>query len=329
METQNENNTKAKEQEIDLFDICCTTKNIFASFFRGIFDFIAYCLSLLFQYKAIFLPALACVTAWSLYCTTGSRRCYHATLTLRLNAGNSYLAENMINELSDFARKNDNNALADALAISPADAKDIKSIKTHFFIAVNKDSTRSFLDTDDDYKVNDTSNVRVKDMIAIEMGLKARQKFPLMQEALTQYLNSNEYLKELFFINQDNKEEQIELINKDLERIDSLQKKQFFSDKTPEIYLTEKPQIRTGQRDLYYMDKLNLLDKRAEIEELYQNAQSVVTVVSPFHAFSKGHTSFLKMLAINTILLCLLFVIGGSLWRNRANIYERISSKTN
>lgn len=316
-----------QSQELDMFELMIRCKEVASRCYCIACSFFTNILRLTYGYKFLFLTSLIAAGALAYYKTSGDRRIYRGEMALKINAGTSYTIADMMNELDNFVYLNDSKALAEALKISEEEAMQVAHVKSFFYIAINRDSTRAIIDYNGRYDIEDTLNIRVKDKLVISVGLKDRDMFEKMQNTITSYINRNEYLNLLHAKHIENLRQRENVINCDLSRIDSLQDQQFFKETKPEIYLFNKTQLRTGQQDLFYNDKQNLLDKKQTLEEQLAGNNTIVTIMSPFHPTAVSSVSFLKKFLIYGFVFYILFLICATVYKNRAKIHEYLKEK--
>lgn len=311
-----------QSQEVDMLDIMSKCKEAAAYCYDLISSFATSILRLTYGYKFLFLIALIAAGALSCYLTSGSRRIYKGDLAIKINAGTSYLISDMMEELNNFVKHNDTKALAEALNINEDEANNICYIKSYFYIAINNDSTRSIIDYAKRYEIEDTLNTRVKDKLVVSVGLKNRENFGKLQNTLSAYINCNEYLNNLRNMHVANLKQREQVIDCDLNRLDSLQSYQFFKNKKQDLYLTSMTELRAGKQDLFYNDKQSLLDKKQSLEEELAGNNGIITIISPFHPSAVNHESFFKKFLILGFAFYVIFLISTALYKNRKKIHE-------
>lgn len=309
-----------QSQEIDMLNIIDKAKCAALQCAELLGSLFTRVIRLTYRYKILFLITMVAAVALSYYMTSGNHKVYRADMSLKLNAGTSYTVADMMNELNDFIKHDDDEGLAEALKIDRETAKGITFVESYYYIAINQDSTRSIIDFSESYDIDDTLNTRVKDKIVVSLGLKDRSKFGKMQETLTTYINNNEFLKILHQKRLSNLQQRENIIECDLKRLDSLQNKQFFQNEKTEVYLSNRTEIRSGKQDLFYNDKQNLLDKKEKLENELSANENVVTVITPFHPSAVSHNSFLLKTVIYCILFYLLFIVLTAAFKNKKKI---------
>lgn len=312
----NENN----KQEIDLLDLlnnmCCSIKGAAIWLAKTLGN----TLRLTYSYKWLFILCMAFGLGWAIYETSGPRTMYRGDLTLRLNCGNLSLYSEQIEQLNKFIKNKDTEGLAEALNINTQQATKIGFIKTYYFVAPNKDSSSSFVDYYQKYDAGDTLNTRQKDKIVISIGLRDRRLYPAMQKVITSYFNQNQYLQSLNNTHRKNLMEQEQAIELDLNRLDSLQRIEFFNKKNSDLYLTDRTTIRSGQRDLYYNDKQQLMRMKKLMETDLSTGDGVVSIISPFHPTAKAYVGICKALPCRLAEVYLMFVLLALLLKYRKQI---------
>lgn len=285
-------------------------------------DFIAYILRLTYAYKLLFFLTILLAVGITIYNNTGNRKIYKGELALKINAGTAFTLTDMVNELNNFVKIKDYEGLAEALRITTEDAKSVAFIKSFYYIAINNDSTRTVIDYRGHYDVGDTTNTRVKNQIIISLGLNDRSLFPKMQTSITNYFESNEYLKEVHAMRLSNLLQREEIINKDIEKLDSLQNKQFFHSPKTEVYLTNITELRSGKQDLFYKDKQILLEMKRDLEYELAGNEGITTTVNPFHPTTVSYETPIKLFVIIFGVLYFAFIIIASIIKYRKRIIE-------
>lgn len=311
-------------QEVDMIDIVKSTS---CFFFQKIGVFFTNILRITYNYKLALLIIIILAGVGAFYKTSGSRRTFKGDLTLKINAGTSYMVADMMNELNEFVKHNDNEGLAEALKISKDEAENVDFIKSYYSIAINKDSTRSIVDYDNHYDIEDTLNLRVKNKLTISLGLKDRQLFGKMQSTIIDYINSNNYLKELHQKKLEALRQREKIIDCDLNRLDSLQKQQFFKNQKNEVYLSNLTELHSGKQDLFYVDKQNLLDKKETLLENLASNVEPTAILNPFHPSAVSNVSFVRQFVKNFLMGYVLFLIVGAFIKYRKDIKKYLTKE--
>lgn len=307
-------------QEVDMIDILAKIKEYASTCIGRLCTLATYVIRLTYAYKYAFALVILAAVGLTLFYNSAGRRVYRGDATLKINAGTSYIIADLVNELNGFTENKDSKGLAEVLNISETEAEKVSFLRSFYLIAVNKDSTRTVIDYNQKYAIDDTSNVRVKDRLVISLGLKDRSLYPKMQATLAAFLNNNEYLKELYELRLSNLMQREEIINSDIAKLDSLQNKQFFQTPKNELYLTNITELRAGKQDLFYKDKQNLLDMKADLETDLAGLDGIIKVISPFHPSSKPCHSHAKVLFYIFGMLYLIFLLAATAYKYRGEI---------
>ncbi|MBA7570038.1 hypothetical protein ES708_11783 [subsurface metagenome] len=187
-----------------------------------------------------------------------------------------------INRLKNLTSEANYAVLASSLDISVEDAEKINDIRAYWFIDRNRDGIVEGPDYDNKF-LSDTS----VNKIGWKFGIRATVADPLVfskiAPGITYYIYSNDYFNRMNKVRLNNLEEIIEQTAKEVEKLDSLQKKEYFKLedatrlKEGQLVFTNDPEIK-----LFHNDLLNLVrDKQASQRTLTINSE-IISLLEDF-----------------------------------------------
>lgn len=326
--------TMGKEQEqeeIDLFRALEKIVNFIGDLLKKIAAMFGCTLKQSYRHKVWFLLVLVASAAAAIYFTSGDKRVYKANMSLSINGGTAFMFEKHIDDMNDFLKDNDHEGLGKILGLDSATASKMKFIETRFFIDKNNDSIIDLIDYDEKYEDGDTVNVRMQDKIVILAGMRDKEMFASLQNAIVNYFNTHDYFVPMAEYRSKITLDKIKMLEHDFAAIDSLQKKDFFenSSQTFTIDRDKKMNLRIGKRELYYDDKMRLFQEKESLNEALASGDNVVSVMSSFMPTKKPINAFtctfLKIFAVAFVL----FVALTLLVDNRRKICNYLDNDKN
>lgn len=305
-----------EQEEIDLFRALEKIGIFIGGLFKKFVAALGYTLKQSYRHKILFLLTLAVSIAVTIYLTSGDKRVYKANLSLCINGGTAFMFEKYIEDMNDFLKDNDHEGLGKVLGLDSAIASKMKFLETRFFIDKNNDSIIDLIDYDEKYEDGDTINVRMQDRIVILAGMRDREKFADLQNAIVNYFNSHEYLVPMAKYRSKITLDKVKMLEHDFDAIDSLQKKDFFESASQTFVLDrdKKMNLQIGKRELYYDDKMKLFQEKENLNEAVASGDNVVAVMSPFMPTKKPINTFactfLKVFAVAFVLFVILTLLA-------------------
>jgi len=207
---------------------------------------------------------------------------YQTDLTLRSNATHNQPIMSNLERLGDYAVAKNFTALSKELDLSIEDASAIKTLKTFWFYDLGNDGLIDGMDMEGKF-LSDTSIVKIDSVFSVRAEVYSSDVLEQLEEGLVYYLENNQFLKTLNKQRLSDLKEQLDQINYEIEKLDSLQKREYYTNpdelrqKEGQIVFTTENVVR-----MYHPQILQLLRMKQECERDLNIYSDVVTVLESF-----------------------------------------------
>ncbi|MEZ5069633.1 MAG: hypothetical protein R2751_01355 [Bacteroidales bacterium] len=271
--------------EIDVIAVSQSIGKAFLNLFGIVFSSIRFLLSFVYQNLLwIMLCAmLGLLLGWILY--SNSNRYYISEMLAQPNGFSSVEMANYINDLHELSVKRNYLGIQDAFQIEQEDAKMIKNIEAFFLIDVNHDQIGDYVDYKYKYSAFDTSQHIVENRLLIRAEVFDSRVFHKVKAGLKYYVNNNPYLTKVNELRKEELDALINLVNGEIRKLDSLQQTEYFAKNVPEVGSNKEASLfllSETPTQLYYKDKIALLEKKLEYEQEFELSTDPITVIKDF-----------------------------------------------
>lgn len=163
----------------------------------------------------------------------------------------------------------------------------VKKIEIYNVIDSKNDFIPDYIDYKNKTSFSDTTNVIMQDRICLMIKVKGKYDYDTLQKQMGQYLNNLPQLKKLDEIYRTVSQQKMQLLNKEVARIDSLSTYDYFikpsqlnlqSDKT--LLITEREQ------KIFTDDLLNIENKRDMLQKQIASTNGIISFETPFIVMS-------------------------------------------
>lgn len=271
---------KTTPEELSLIQIIAQFFQWLKKISLSLIRFVGKLIQLSVKHWAVFLIALAVNVAGSLYLSRSAARKYKAETTLHIAFTDAAIVNEMIDQLANSLNDNKNLSLASKLDIPDSVGINIQKIKHFDVIDYLDDETANIVDFKRKHDLTDTTNVVMNNRVYLQLITKKPNQLKLVHDAMINYFNSNPYLITEFEFNIKSQVKAIELIDKEMNRIDSMATLDYFkNEKRAEIGLEGYKMVLGEQKKpIYSEDLLKLTDNRHFRQNLIDtNKQPVYT----------------------------------------------------
>jgi hypothetical protein len=207
-------------------------------------------------------------------------------MVIRTNAARSYEMKNMINNLSAYFESSVptvKHELAAKFNTDSATVSKILSIKPHFFIDYNKDGTLDEVDVKDNHDPRDSMNLIDLFHLQLEVSVTDPMVFNKLRNGIIHFMKSDPYLIASNKARLSDLELKIKMIDNEVLKLDSLQNTMYFREgNMPNLQLGNAQIKLEASKQLFYEDKLRLLEQRKYLDTDYSTNAEVITVISDF-----------------------------------------------
>lgn len=273
---------RSGSDEIDLLELFRNFGNFIARIFRGFFNGILQFIIFSIRKWLYLLVAVIVALAFSYFYPNVQEDIYYSDLVLKSNAVENQEMISYINRLQNLTSETNYEVLAGSLNMPLEDAKQVTSIQAFWFIDKNKDGIVDEADLNNRF-LADTSVAKVDWKFGIRASVTDPSVFSKLSSGLEYYVNSNDYFGKMNEVRLSDLEEIIDQTRKEVEKLDSLQKKVYFrlEDETRlkegQLVFTNEPEVQ-----LYHEDLLRLVRRKQESELEYNIHGDIISLLEDF-----------------------------------------------
>jgi len=250
------NNSHSRQSdEIDLLQLFKSFGDFIARMFKGLFNAILQFIIFSISKWLYLLTAVIIGLAFSYFFQKVQQDFYYSDLVLKSNAVQNQEMISYINRLENLTSEENYSVLASSLNIAEEDAKHIGNIRAYWFVDKNKDGIVDEADINNKF-LADTSVNKIGWRFGVRATVTDPQVFEKVTPGIEQYVNSNDYFKKMNEARIDDLTEIINQIGLEVDKLDSLQKKEYFQleDETRlregQLVFTNDPEIKLFHEDL-------------------------------------------------------------------------------
>ncbi len=262
------NTSNTHNDEIDLLQLFRNFGDFIGRIFKGLFNIILQIIIFSLRKWIYLLMAIIFGVVGSYLMTKTQGSFYYSDLVLKSNAVPNQEMISYINRLENLTSKDNYQVLSNLLDMTGEDTDQIRNIKAYWFIDKNRDGIVDGSDLDNKFLADTNVN-----KIGWKFGIRAKVTDPAVfnkiTSGITYYVSSNSYFTRMNKLRLENLKEIIIQTGKEVEKLDSLQKKEYFMMEDAarlregQLVFTNDPEIQ-----LFHKDLLTLIrDKqRSQIE---------------------------------------------------------------
>lgn len=263
------NTPVSNNDEIDLLQLFRSFGDFIVRIFSGFFNLILQILLFSIRKWIYLLLAVILGVVGSYLMTKTQGSFYYSDLVLKSNAVPNQEMISYINRLENLTSEDNYQVLSNLLDLSGEDAGQIRNIKAYWFIDRNKDGIVDGSDLDNKF-LADTNINKVGWKFGIRAVVTDPAVFNKITSGITYYVSSNSYFNRMNKLRLENLKEIITQTGKEVEKLDSLQKKEYFMLEDAarlregQLVFTNDPEIQLFHEDLLILVK----DKQRSQKEL-------------------------------------------------------------
>lgn len=279
--TDNNNSAgnRTGNDEIDLLQLFKNFGDFIGRIFKGLFNGILAFIIFSIRKWAYLLVAVLAALAFSYFYPNMKQDLYYSDLVLKSNAVENQEMISYINRLGNLTSEGNSTVLASSLNIDSADATKIGNIRAYWFVDKNKDGIVDDADLDNKFMA-DTSVAKVDWKLGVRATVTDPGVFEEIASGIEYYVNSNDYFIKMNKTRLDNLREIIGQTGSEVEKLDSLQKKEYFQMedvsrlREGQLVFTNDPEIKLLHEDLLRLVR-NRQQSRMELD-IHNNIISIL-----------------------------------------------------
>lgn len=246
-----------ENQELDLLDVLKNIGNAIAKFFMFLLNGVGWVLRLIFQYKYVCIACVILFVLLGIY--RNKTKIYRAETDMKITSYPSYYVKNIFDPLHFQSASCDSMTLSRELNLPIEDVKKIADIKCFYYIDFHNDGIPDYIDYDGKFDVNDTTMSILPWRMRVRVDGTDTAIFSKMTSALLHMLTNNEQIRRENELRSAQMEERIGLVDREIQLLDSLRKKEYFQ-KNRELSVSVDKSILLSEREmkLFHSDLLDL-----------------------------------------------------------------------
>jgi len=276
------NTPVSHNDEIDLLQLFRNFEDFIVKIFKGLCSIILWVIIFFIKKWIYLLIALIFGFGISYVYTKMQQDLYSSDLVLKSNAVENQKMISYINRLKNLASKANYPVLANLLDISGEDAEKINGIQAYWFIDKNKDDIVDGSDLDNRF-LADTNVNKVDWKFGIRAVVTDPTVFNKITSGIVYYVSSNDYFNRMNEVRINDLKEIVEQTGKEVEKLDSLQKKEYFKLediarlREGQLVFTNDPEIKLFHRELLRL----VIDKQESLTDLTIHSE-IITLLEDF-----------------------------------------------
>lgn len=308
--------------EIDLIVLFQKLFDKIKAFFLGLFKLLITLI--VFSLKNIHYLILAAIIGGFVgqFFYKASKRYYSSDLVARSNGITNADMIGYLNDLGKLCKENNYLSLAQLFEIGDSTAQKIKNIEAFWFVDVNKDKIGDYVDFSKSFDVSDTTKRLIQDRFHLKVELYDNNAFIPFREGLYSYIKRNPYLQKLNQLRQEELKELISLTENEIKKLDSLQNLEYYESYQTPLTRSEGriTFMEEKAKQLYYIDKLLLLEKKQGYEKEFELSYEPITVIKDFTPLAKEENPWINYQKKYIPIFTLIGLIALLLIKNRKKI---------
>ena len=305
----NENEKKAtNHDEIDLFELMQRVRNSIRRIFNYILN-LAYKILLFLIRRYVLIGIITIIfIAFGVFRYKTTPRLYSSSMEAISNAMPSIDMINYINNINTLFENDDKEGVQNLLGFSKDEIDEIISLKAYKVLDYNKDGIKDKVDFEEDFIPSDTLVSMSKLVVRIIKNTPNNDQD--YQEKLINYINKNKYITDINSIRRKQLKELVIKYGTEIDILDSLQKKEYFTKK--EKISTQAGQLLImNEKDIpLYHDKIiSMYKEKQNIEKTLELQLYPLTIIQDLSGSSKIENDIMSYLKLYGILGFFLSVI--------------------
>lgn len=315
-------------KEINLLDLIRIFFNWLKRLGLGFLNLITNTLRLLYRHKIMICVILACCVALGFYLGRPSQREYKAEAMAILNGSIAQTVKEVSRQLEHSSTLSNFTTLSSKLSLPDSVAKNITGIESFYVVDFLNDSTPDMVDFKGKHSWEDTLNVRMPNRLYFRIKVRCVSQLPEIETAFLDYFNTNDRLASEFNVKKNNLSREIQLLNAEINRLDSMAEISYFKGIDQQVQLRSNTLLVGEQRkQLLYEHFLFLQEKKMKREIEFANCTDPVVLPTGFIANTRHEAGRVKY-TIHCCLVGLLISILLALFiENRKCIFNYLSKK--
>lgn len=312
-----------KNDEIDLFDLMKRMGDFVKKIVNYIINLL-YRLLLFFIRRSILIGIITIIfIAFGVVIYKTTPKIYSSNMEAISNAMPSIDMINYINNINTMLENDNKEGVQNTLSLTDEQMDNIIDLKAYKVLDYNKDGVTDKIDFKEDYLSEDTLVSMSKLVVRIIMNTPNNSS--IYQEKLTDYINKNKYITNINFIRRKQLKELVIKYDNEINILDSLQKKEYFTKK-------EKIDTHAGQllimnekeTPLYHDKILSMYREKQNIEKTLELQLYPLTIIQDLSGSSKIENTLVTYIKFYGILGFVLSFILAIIVENTRIIRQTI-----
>ncbi|MEI6752684.1 MAG: hypothetical protein WCK78_05895 [Paludibacter sp.] len=318
---------KKDNKEINLLQLLEILINWVKLSIFTVIRFLGHLIQLLYRHIIITCFVLIVCVAGGLYFSRPEVREYKAE-ALGLVFGNDVQTIREVSrQLENASSINKQISFAKKLNLPDSIANNILSFNSYYVIEYIKDHIAITVDFSDNFSQKDTMYMKMSDRVFFRLKVKNINQIPIIENAIVNYFNNNTLIQTHFQNGRKQISDQIYISKKELLRIDSLAKINYFKENNEQLRF-DKNKLVVGEQEkqLFYKDLIKLQERLSYAECSLINYKQPLEIPSGFTVYPTPINGPIKYSFYGLFIgLIISLIISGLLENlNKINIYLKI-----
>lgn len=315
-------------QEINLLQLLEILINWIKSISIMLIGFIGKLIQMIYKHLILTIIILIICIAGGLYFSRPEVQIYKADALGIIYGNEAQTVREISKQLENSSPVITQISFQKKLMLPDSVAKNIVAFHSYNVIEYVKDHVAVRIDYNNNFSQKDTMYNKMHDRVYFRLLTKNVNQIPIIEKAILNYFNNNEMLQTRFLNARNYISNRILWSKKELNRIDSLAKVNYFKDNDQQLHF-DKNKLIVGeqQKQLFYNDLLRLQDILSDSESNLKNFKQPLDIPSGLVVDPIPINNPLKYIAYSIIIGLIISILIIGILENLQNISNFIKNK--
>lgn len=309
-----------EKKEIDLIDALKSLFEWIWNVIKRAVSALGWMTRLIFHEKRLVLIFMVLGILFGFY--VSRTKVYRGEVELRINAHDSYFYKNMIDPLYNQCKYRDMEAIAKHFGMSEKEASNIINVQSFYYVDVLSDGTPNYVDYEGIFNASDTTDMIMPDRLRIIVDCTDLSMFDKLEDSFNYFFSQNPQIVKENNLRKRHLNEKISAVEKEIDMLDSLRKREYFVRKRDVELSTDKMVVVEREIKLYHNEILSLENQKQQLVWDRDVFEDGVSFSSHFETNPHPINNWLKQIIFFGLIFSILGTIVAMLKVNRKNISE-------
>lgn len=319
---------KNDNKEINLLELIEILINWIKNVVIKAASFVGNLIQLLYRHLVITLAIILIAVSVGVYLSRPEARIYKAEALGIIYGSDAQTIKEISRQLENASSIDQQISFGKKLNLPDSIAKNIVSFNSYYVIEYIKEHTAVKIDYANGLPEKDTMYVKMHDRVYFQLKVKKINQVPAIEKAILNYFNTSELLQTHFQNARNQISDQIKISRKELARIDSLAKINYFKDNNEQLRF-DKNKLLVGeqQKQLFYNDLLRLQDIISVSESTLRNFKQPIDIPSGFVVNPAPVNGTFKYSVISIFIGLIISLVVSGLLENTKKLIDFLKRK--